>query len=514
MIKTFGYQELYSTIIGWFYYDSIATFIIKSGLILLIPISIIVISYYSTKTSTQYKSNVESSVNNVQMRMFTVVFVILFVFVPYVDLEVNSIEFELNNGDIANLETNDSTFHGEINLNEYQNVKVPIAWYVLMQITSGVNTYILKIFPNTTNIRENLSKLKYINITDRKIYNEVKRFENECFNKTLKYFDKQSTTKIDAFGTDLEVPDDEYWLGSEAMLRMYGNNASIVECATVDICPPLFRADKPVNGFAKQYRDVDAEYQAGETIGRPLCSDWWQNSLKDKLLTNIKNSKTYNDIEPSFLSTFFSGLNKDDLILRRVLSNTNRIDLVNPTMQYADSNRFSNGNVQAIAGTLGVKFTGTLESSKTYAMTRALPIIQGDVLMLFYFILPILLFFTGFSFGKIVFISIGFFSIRFLTVLWHLVYWLDEFYVGGIVKKGLEINAHRLIDVDGGSFDRGIHQYLLMFGYYVFPLIFLSFMGWIGYRALDYSEGTKMGSSVGNAGGKGQGLITKVVTKK
>ena len=508
MIKTFGYQELYSTILGWFYYDSISTFIIKSGLILLIPISIIVISYYKTKTSTQYKAGVESSVNNVQMQMLTAVAVILFLFVPYVDLEVNSIEFDLRNGEVANLVSNDSTFHGEINLNEYQNVKVPIGWYVLMQITSGVNTYILKLFPNTTNIRENLTKLKYINITDRKIYNEVKRFENECYAKALKYFDKQSTTKLDAMGINVELPEDDYWLGSEAMMRMYGNNASLVSCATSDICPPLFRADKPVKGYAKQYRDVDAEYQAGETIGRPLCSDWWQNSLKDKLLTNIKNSKTYNDIEPSFLSTFFSGLNKDDLILRRVLSNTNRIDLVNPTMQYADSNRFTNGNVQAIAGTLGVKYAGAIDSSKTYAMTRSLPIIQGDVLLLFYFVLPIIIILTGFSFAKVLSIALGFFSIKFLTVIWHLVYWLDEFYIAGIVKKGLEINSHYLINVDGGSFDRGVHQYLLMFGYYVFPLIFLTYMSMFGYSSFK-----KMSSGFGKATGKGQLLISKATVK-
>jgi len=531
MINTFGYQELYSTFLGWYYYNQIAVYLIVSGLVLIIPTGIIVSSYIQSKTSQQYKAGVESSVNNVQTKGILLILFLIIFFIPYTNLSVTQLEFRLQDGTVQDIQTNDSTLHQSFSYGDYgSQVQVPIGWYVMMQLTGGFNTVVLSFFPDVDDIRNELETLESTAISNRALAHEINRFHNECFQKTLKYYDKKSTTYGDIMGQTILLEDKKVWMGSEEMIKLYGKNftSSGFGCTHSSngspySCPPLFRSDKPVNGFARQYRDVDPEYEIGqEFVGRPLCSDWWEERLKNDIYNHVAEKGLSSDLLPTlwdsiytFGGVFVTEEERKNLIVKKAITNKQALTLTNPNMQYADTNRFTGGNAQAVSARAGFAYKQTLESSKTYTMIRSLPIIQGLVLLLFYFSLPLLLYFAGFSWKTLAVLLIGFWAIRFTTVLWHLAYWLDAFYIRSTVISGIDIQNNNLYDVNGGILDNDIMEYILILGYILFPIVFYSFLGWVGFRHFSQTNSAENqeSSKSGDAGNRGQGLATKVGKK-
>lgn len=497
-MTTFGYFELYATFIGWFLYGEGARFFINSGLIAVIPLLLYFKTYGDATVGQQTKSGMPSAVNYMSYESLRTALFIMFFFLPWVTINPSQVTFELSDGQAVNIENNESAFQGRFSSSDYENVRAPLAWVALMKVSGGINTFFLNMFPETQNLREEVMTLERLSIKDPVLSKQVNRFHDECFSKGLHYFKKQELQET-PIETDPDDGDTPFWPGSKTMLGIYGQ----FNACTQD-CKPVFRADKPVAGFGVDPRvDVEPEYsQGGETIGRPLCSVWWNNKLKE----DIYDEAVKNGVGSSFfisIKSFFSNPSDEEMgnvIVKEAMTNQQSVQVTNPNMQYADHGRVSGGWIQSMTSALGTKYEGFKTGSATYQIIRSLPIMQGLLLMMLYFSLPILMFVSKLNLKTFAIVIIGYFGIRFLTVLWHFAYWLDEFFLASSMPEGMGDDGI-FTGFDGAVFDKASLDFILILGYIVIPILFYVLLGWVGFRALSTGDQAMAGEAKKSSSG-------------
>lgn len=468
---TFGYFEMYATYIGWFFYNETARFIIESGLLAVIPIWVFVQSYIRTKESGL---NLNWTVNDVATKSIYVGFFVIFFFLPWIQLDPSEVVFQKKDGEAVNIEVNDSSFRNNFNATEFNNVRVPLGWYALMSITGGINTQLISMFPNVNNLREELMYVNSVRLNDPRLAKEARRFHDECYTKAVNYFKNSETTD-----NPLEFYDEDegvLWAGAKTITELYGSWSACTEN-----CAPVFRADRPVEGFSVDPRvDIDPEYaQGGETSGRPLCSVWWPR-LKDSIYAEISEDQLSSLDAVSDQIVGFNEEKRKTFLVREAMTDVNSQEFSSPNTQYADDRMFGGWFASWFSGG-AVKYEQVKTSGAVYAVVRSLPLIQGLILLVLYFSMPLLMFFGRLSLKACLGIFIGYFTVRFLTVLWQLAYWIDQFFIGSNLPP--EANDAGVFEsISGGTLDRAYLEFMLLSSYVVIPLVFSLFMGWVGYR--------------------------------
>jgi len=74
--------------------------------------------------------------------------------------------------------------------------------------------------------------------------------------------------------------------------------------------------------------------------------------------------------------------------------------------------------LNSVAASIGVLKESATFYPAMYAMKTAAPIIQAAVLMMIYMLMPFYFVFSSYNIGKMIFMSIIIFSVKFWTVLW------------------------------------------------------------------------------------------------
>ena len=481
MITTDSYMELYGTLIGWYFYDQSWRLIVGSGLIFVLAIYWFYTNWRGPATSQEARAGFSTSVSRMEWDVYGGILIIFLFAWPVVPLTVNQLEFELQDGQRVNVNDNPSTFDGFFPDGEFTDIKVPLFWHGAMRITAGINTALIDAAPQALDFRKALTTLDYGFIKEPRLRHEVDRFYQECYRPALaKYQNWQN-----AIGVASIAPEDgrePFWPGSRTMRDLYAWPG-----CPVQQCGARLRAELPVRGFQPDpARDVEPEYQGNtqtpkSLLGRPYCTEWWEdseNGLRKRLLDVARAE----DMEPGFLTTVFRNLTvaqEDDIAIRRLLENRPVLSTVNSQTAYANADRTFLGRVANRVTTLvGIELSTLFKSSGLYAWIRALPIMQGLLLMIFYTSAAFLMVLPGMRLQSLVALFVGFFTIKFLSVLWHYAYWIEQFFIGSIVDKDM-----LGVVVRGQTLDSQVLNYVLLFAYFLVPMAFVTLMGFVGYRA-------------------------------
>jgi hypothetical protein len=129
--------------------------------------------------------------------------------------------------------------------------------------------------------------------------------------------------------------------------------------------------------------------------------------------------------------------------------------------------------------------------------------------------LPFLLIFGCYGLRALVTLSVIYFGFHFLTFIWAVAFWVDNNLMHLLTSAGgLSVFA------SGTSVTQSlILLYISRFLYIVFPILYLTSVGWVGYTAgagvssVLQSHGTQSGA-IGAAGGQVVGQVaTKAATK-
>ncbi|MEM7705449.1 MAG: conjugal transfer protein TraG N-terminal domain-containing protein [Pseudomonadota bacterium] len=492
MITADSYMELYGTLIGWYFYDRAWELVVGSGLIFLLAFYWVYINWRGPATSQEARAGFATSVAKMEWEVYTGIILIALFAWPVVPLSVTQIEFELENGQRVNADNNPSVFDGFFPDGEFQDIRVPLFWHGAMQIVAGINSAIIGASPDIPNFRRALTTLDYGYIRDPKLRHEVDRFYGECFRPALaRYQNAQNSARpFDLASSDGNEP---FWPGSLSMRVLYGRP----NCRN-STCLPVLRADEPVSGFPiDAARDVEPEFRGSDAQrrsahGRPFCGEWWSdadNGLRSRLL----EVGEIQGMGPGFLSSVFTDIDPEeeaDITVRRLLENRPVLAATNSQVGYANTDRsFIGGILNRATAIVGIEVSTFFKSTGLYGWIRALPIVQGLMLMLLYATAAFLMLLPGMRLQTLVALFVGFFTIKFISVLWHFAYWIEQFFIGTVIDEDvLAVRVH------GQALDSQILNYLLLFSYAAIPAAFTVLMGFVGFRAASGVSGA-VGSS-------------------
>ncbi len=492
MITTDSYMELYGTLIGWYFYDQSWQLIVGTGLVFLLVFFWIYTNWRGPATSQEARAGFGTSVSRMEWDVYGGILIIFLFAWPVVPLTVNQLEFELENGQRVDINENPSTFDGFFPDGTFPDVRVPVFWHGAMQILAGVNSALIGATPEIQDFRKALTTLDYGFIKDPQLRQEVDRFYEECFRPALARYQNAKE------GVEIDIDDgsEPFWPGSRSLWNWYGRGGCP---AGVQGCQPALRAESPVSGFPTAVgRDVEPEYFGVDdarrsTVGRPYCTQWWGQSgtgLDNRLLQVARDQ----GMEVGFLASLFTGLSQieeNDIAVRRLLENRPVLSTTNSQTAYADSDRgLIAGLANRAVNIVGIEISTILRSSGLYGGIRVLPILQGLLLMLLYASAAFLMLLPGFRLASLVALLTGLFAIKFLSVLWHYAYWIEQFFIGTVIDEDM-----LAVQVHGQILDGQLINYLLLFSYAVLPAAFMVLMGVVGFRAA-----SGITSAIGSAG--------------
>jgi type IV secretory system conjugative DNA transfer VirD4/TraG family protein len=148
-----------------------------------------------------------------------------------------------------------------------------------------------------------------------------------------------------------------------------------------------------------------------------------------------------------------------------------------------DLNHYNDPSLTNLANSTAATVGGILEALSfypaMYMMKTAAPIIQAVVLMLIYLLMPFYFLFSSYNIGKVIFMSIILFSVKFWTVLWAIAHWLDNHLLQAIQPTWF--NLYDAVSQNNLLVTLVI-DFVIAGLFVVVPLFWSGVLGWAGFR--------------------------------
>lgn len=315
--------EIYTTMFGWSIYDTIFKLFTSTGLIIF-PFIMMLIRNWSEPLQTQNERAAslvsQTRVNYDALAMLAVFMVAV---VPVQSLTLHSMDYQVactdNTGAVIqkqNVAGGSTGTTYDNTLSTIGNVRIPVLWWLVLSVGSGVNSAISSSFTCFEDIDGLDKQLRSLKLKDPHLRNEYMRFARECFIPAKsKYVNAMQGNNhfedvklawdnfISSKGR--RYSDDWMYIGSHFYLTTPG----FYKAFNQDGCNSDFpagcgiKAEKPVKGWpVNQARDhypqsiIDHPDPANPLYGKPYCDEWWTDSvrgIKTKLLKSIEADKQY-----------------------------------------------------------------------------------------------------------------------------------------------------------------------------------------------------------------------------
>ncbi|MBK1674816.1 hypothetical protein CKO35_16285 [Ectothiorhodospira shaposhnikovii] len=510
-----SYLELFTTLYGWQMFNNIWSILTTTGIAFIPFIVILIRNFIDVNTSMEANAGSAASVRRMEIEIVTALTVVVLAGQPALNLQAHELRYTpqatLSNPTPATVNaTNAGTTYGQAGFTSAPtSVRIPLWWYGVMALSSGVNHAIVAGLPATGEMREMERALRTMYIENPSLRLEVNNFYTRCYVPARSKFGReQPAAAIPILNT--QGVDDTDWMGSHVYRQVPGYY-------------DILYAGNPVPGWpVNPARDTD-QYWLDTSIvldhGIPYCKEWWEHptlGLRQKLLED--NTKTQRVV--TWVQSQFPGMSAEqrrDLLARNILEQTPKSYTASlGQARFAGSDPgFWSGALQLYQG--GVASVGLVVFYTTYLeptlilILEALPFIQALTLMGVYALLPLVLVFGMYQPSILLVGAIGIFTVKFWAVLWHLALWADN-------------NLLRSLYPDGVSFlstmgpEHGLKSILLTMivaGMYVtLPALWTLMMGWVGYKTMGAinSVADQLSTTVKESGKKG-GEVTQKKTK-
>ncbi|MWP61588.1 conjugal transfer protein TraG N-terminal domain-containing protein [Gilliamella sp. Pas-s25] len=397
-----------------------------------------------------------------------------------------------------------------------QQIYVPIWWYFVHSLSSGVTQSVVTTLPCNTDLREVRSTISELAVTDPILKKEANEFYSFCFNPS---FNKLST-ELPKLPDDLI--NDVTWLGSSYYLNTSGYYDS-------------FRSQNPQKDWPyDEQRDVGLTPGDGNT-GYPSCKAWWSESkvgLKKKIIDNINKQIKIESNEKTRTGNLNPNINKfsfwewvtkskeelDEIVLRSVLSPKKMLATADYMfIDYGNKDPSASQQIGSAIASTGIFFKSMTTFIEIDALRQAAPMIQSVLLMSVIILLPIIIVIGGFEPKTIITLTFVMFSLIFLTFVWELARFLDS----RLINIMYENNAVHFLR-DRWSTDKSLIDIITSIIFIGFPVILLASFSWAGVKTgnainnfMDKNsdkmqQAGKEGMSEVKQGGK---KATKIITK-
>ena len=409
------------------------------------------------------------------------------------------------------------------------SVRVPVLWYAVMSVSSGINSALISTIPSDGDLRAMQAAASTARISDSGLAAEAGEFYRQCFlparSKYLREQPKgsQVNTILNKQGTN-----DPDWFGSRLYQELPGFYDSL-------------GAMEPVPGFpVNMSRTSDQNWRDSGTSGTnppaglPGCNEWWGDSshgLRPRLAAEGSEVAGWMDTIKSFAS--INQADKQDLLAKAVLNNS--------TLNFSglagggQSESWREALIDRPMLAAGAALMEPVARVVLMAMKTATPIIQSILLMGTYFLMAGALVLSAYNVRVVMIGAIAIFSVKFWTVLWAIAGWVDETLIQAMFPERMALLQSVLLFVPewiasaggriggmsgGGSIGAMDHVTkrlildLVMASMYVaLPVLWTTMAGWAGYHMVEgvSRAGRDLGASAEKAGGVVGGMAKRFI---
>ncbi|WP_299314925.1 conjugal transfer protein TraG N-terminal domain-containing protein [uncultured Halomonas sp.] len=517
-----SYLELFTTLYGWQIFNNIWSILTTTGIAFIPFIVILIRNFIDVNTSMEANAGSAASVRRMEIEIVTALTVVVLAGQPALNLQAHELRYTpqatLSNPTPATVNaTNAGTTYGQAGFTSAPtSVRIPLWWYGVMALSSGVNHAIVAGLPATGEMREMERALRTMYIENPSLRLEVNNFYTRCYVPARSKFGReQPAAAIPILNT--QGVDDTDWMGSHVYRQVPGYY-------------DVLYAGNPVPGWpVNPARDTD-QYWLDTSIvldhGIPYCKEWWEHptlGLRQKLLED--NSRTQRVV--TWTQSLFPGMNAEqrrDLLARNILEQTPKsyvesiaamrerknpgVDLPGP-LQYSPLSMIGAGNellTQGISVVGLVSFYTLFLEPTLVLILQALPFIQSLTLMGIYALLPLVLVFGMYQPSILLVGAIAIFTVKFWAVLWHITSWIDNNLLQSMYDGPSLLERVTIMD------PKSILLTMIVAGMYLaMPVIWSAMMGWVGYKAVGAinSVTDQLSTSAKESGRKGGEAVQK-----
>ena len=486
-----SYLELLTFLFGWMFYRVLWDVLTGTGLVYL-PFLGLIIDHWREAAITASSSDAgRISLRNLEIHIFSALFVVVIAAQPVGLTPLRAVELTYTppptltnpNPTPVTIATEDTTFGDHGFVDPDSEVFVPVWWYAVMSISAGISHATIEGLPRGRELRQTVQLAKMAQIEPISLRSEVAQFYNDCYvpSRSKYFLERPSNSSITGI-LNTQGNHDTDWIGSHIFRETQGYY-------------DVFRASEPVSGWP--YSPIrDTEYDGiSVTYGRPYCKEWWEHSvrgLRRKIVDSVET--TARDFVRNLVNIGFS-FNSE-----RYRDAAAKAGLLNAPEQWtqnviARNNVANEGLIGAMerAGkgainTVGLGITATLTGLVVGVLTQLLPILQAILLMCIYALLPLFLVLARYSFDAILHGAIAIFTVKFWTVLWYLVLWVDQ-----NLMESMYPDTNFLVEIFLGNTEhagkRVVLNIVTSLMYLGLPILWAMMMGWAGSRIGGSLEG-------------------------
>lgn len=504
--------NLFTTILGWQFYGVLWSVIVQTGLVFL-PIFAMIISTLSEARSSGslFSVNVDSALSSLEVKVFTLLLVLLVGAAPTAGTTVTSGDFTFDGQVVGDTNTAyDDTF-GASPLVDGTTVPVPAWWLLVMRLSNGVTkavggTMDLQ-FEGAFRELEMAMQTAAIRIPQTK--KNLSIFNYECYLPARSLFMR---TNDNTAGIDVNYQGSEYFINEPGYYDTLRTRSMIEGVAFNPDTSPEY-ADDPGTG------------------GRPTCNEMWEvvseGILVEAELTGVN----------AIMEEYFGGMGpeRQAQVVRGHIQRTDidSFDQVDDLVNEVTEKQSLFGRISAGAAAVGGAGVLTLINGITRIFTnfviQAAPIVQAYTLMVLYMTIPLGLIVSGYSFKFLVQGAVLIFSVTFWTALWKIAAHADAMLRDTFWENVVD-NITSIFQDPGSMLKSSIHQFIVLMLYIMLPTLGTKMLmagagsmagatsvagGTAGGAASAGSApGAAVGSSVKQIGGGAGRIVAKASSKK
>lgn len=480
--------ELYTTLFGWLFYNSIWDVLVATGLVFLPFLGILLDTIIRSYAGEDSQEAGNTTLRIVEVEFFVAFFVIVIAAVPATPLNAVDLSFTPRAvigspaQPVATVGNSRTTYGGGISFSGAPvTVNVPVFWFAVMSFSSGFNRAVMEAVPPTLNFRSYANELSDSTIDDPELRHEINDFFRDCFVEARsKYLTEHpDTPEIDTLLGQYGVTDPD-WIGSHVYQEIPGYYN-------------VLRADSIRKGYAwSTLRDVEWDATDHPLYGKPYCHEWWQG-IEQSLLVELSDL----DLLAAAAEPGWDPALRQDAMIQAALINSpprwttrgydfaygNLVDLSvgDPGIMVSVQNMGQQLLSAYALGKTSISFAAYLR-----VFLEAAPMAQSLILMGLYTLLPFFILISRYKFSLLILGALIIFSVKFWTVLWFFAWWVDQNLIQAFYPVPGSITTLFSTDL---TLKRIILNFLTGSLYMVLPLVLSLYLGLAGIRAASQLDG-------------------------
>lgn len=501
-----SYLEFVTVLFAWVMYDKLWSVLNDTGIVYL-PFVVIILKNVieSRKGGDDEGSAAVQSLKKCETDVIVALAVMFFAAVPLTEVRLGEMTYlrpRLDCGVAERIDdgAEEQEIAGDATGTSYDVVlaslggevgKVPLWWGFVHVVSKAVVAAGVAAVPCSSDVAGVSAEIASQVPGDSGLLGELEDFRSDCHRRTLSCMQQGGCTANSATPLALETKD---YLGSAFFLTEPGYY-------------DRFQSSKD----RRPAWSVSPPRDTGRAGAHPWCTEWWSDpalGLRARLLlaidADLRDRLIYDDRavwkeqHPALTEA-----DREDLLLRRFLEvRTGRQSLsydVTPGEAYDAAGGGIRGLFNAGwdmvdnlatsgAAALGVVLNMPGHAAAGVVVRDGMPMFLALLLMVFVVVLPFLMVFSRYDPATLLTLTIVFFGLQFVYVLWGVAFWVDNHLYMALAPEGT-------MHAGDGPVQSMMLVWVQRLLYVVFPVVWVASLGWVGIQAKDAFSGAVSGPS-------------------